>query len=147
MKRSLEPEVVDLSSKFIHCPIQTSLRILGKKWTILILRDVGFQGIDRFNRLLESVTGITPRMLSIRLKELEREGYLEQVERRRVPIAVRWALTRKGEDTLPIILGLLAFGSKWYPEAVYADGKQRTKLTQIFGPAELKTLERHGLAV
>ncbi|HZY46638.1 MAG TPA: helix-turn-helix domain-containing protein, partial [Candidatus Bathyarchaeia archaeon] len=63
--------LVLLKVKFAHCPIKTSLGILGKKWTMLLLRDIGFRHIDRFNRLLESIPGITPRVLSMRLKELE----------------------------------------------------------------------------
>jgi DNA-binding HxlR family transcriptional regulator len=75
--------------KFITCPIRTSLGILGKKWTILILRDIGFLRIDRFNRLLESITGLTPRILSIRLKQLKKEGFIERIEEKRSPIVVR----------------------------------------------------------
>ena len=64
-------EIIQLNFKFAQCPIQTALRVLGKKWTLLILRDIGFRKVHRFNRLLESVSGITPRVLSMRLKELE----------------------------------------------------------------------------
>lgn len=58
--------------KFAQCPIKTSLGIMGKKWTMLILRDIGILGVDRFNRLLDSIPGLTARVLSMRLKELER---------------------------------------------------------------------------
>jgi DNA-binding HxlR family transcriptional regulator len=40
---------------FIKCPIKTSLGVRGKKWTILIIRDIGFRKIERFNRILESI--------------------------------------------------------------------------------------------
>jgi DNA-binding HxlR family transcriptional regulator len=46
--------------RFIKCPIKTSLGVLGKKWTILIIRDIGFRKIERFNRILESIPGLTP---------------------------------------------------------------------------------------
>jgi DNA-binding HxlR family transcriptional regulator len=123
--------------KFIACPIRTSLGILGKKWTILILRDIGFLRIDRFNRLLESITGLTPRILSIRLKQLEKEGFIERVEEKRSPIAVRWRLTEKGKDTLPILMQLVAFGSKWYSNIVFED-KMPRKLNEIFPQPEAK---------
>ena len=45
---------------FNNCPIKTSLGGLGKKWTILIIRDIGFCKIERFNRILESIPGLTP---------------------------------------------------------------------------------------
>ena len=63
--------------KIINCPIRTTLGVLGKKWTMLIIRDIGFLKINRFNRILESIPGLTPRVLSMRLKELEKEGVVE----------------------------------------------------------------------
>jgi DNA-binding HxlR family transcriptional regulator len=51
--------------KFVECPIRTSLGVLGKKWTMLIVRDIGFLKIVRLNRILESVPGLTPRVLSM----------------------------------------------------------------------------------
>jgi len=73
---------------FMKCPIKTSLGVLGKKWTMLIIRDIGVYKITRFNRLLESITGLTPRILSIRLKQLEKEGFIECVEEKRVILCV-----------------------------------------------------------
>jgi DNA-binding HxlR family transcriptional regulator len=69
--------VIQPQVKFIKCPIRTSLGILGKKWTILIIRDIGVRKINRFNRILESIPGLTPRVLSMRLKELEKEGLIK----------------------------------------------------------------------
>jgi DNA-binding HxlR family transcriptional regulator len=139
----IDSEIVQLNLRFVHCPIQTSLLVLGKKWTLLILRDIGFRGVDRFNRLLETVSGITPRVLSMRLKELEQEGYIKCVERQKNPMIVRWTLTEKGRDALPILLKLLSFGSKWYPEIVFEDDKVRTRLNQIFTPKEVKILSKY----
>ena len=116
---------------FMKCPIKTSLGVLGKKWTMLIIRDIGVYKITRFNRLLESIKGITPRVLSMRLKELEKKGYIERVEERSSPMIVQWRLTEKGKDTLPILMQLVAFGSKWYSDVVFEDKVPR-KLTEIF---------------
>jgi DNA-binding HxlR family transcriptional regulator len=116
---------------FMKCPIKTSLGVLGKKWTMLIIRDIGVYKITRFNRLLESIKGITPRVLSMRLKELQKKGYIERVEERSSPMIVQWRLTEKGKDTLPILMQLVAFGSKWYSNVVFED-KKRRKLTEIF---------------
>ena len=115
----------------MKCPIKTSLGVLGKKWTMLIIRDIGVYKITRFNRLLESIAGITPRILSMRLKELERKGFIECVKEKRSPIIVQWRLTEKGKDTLPILMQLVAFGSKWYSDIVFEDKKPRM-LTDIF---------------
>ena len=117
--------------KFINCPIRTSLGVLGKKWTILVLRDIGFLKINRFNRLLESIRGLTPRVLSMRLRELEKEGFIECTEEKRSPMIVQWELTEKGKDTMPILMQLTAFGSKWYSDIVFEDRKPRM-LKEIF---------------
>ena len=79
--------------EFVECPIKSTLGVLGKKWTMLILRDIGFRGIDRFNRLLESVPGLTPRVLSKRLKELEKEWFIECIEYQKSPRVVRRSLS------------------------------------------------------
>ena len=81
--------------RFIECPIRTSLGVLGKKWTMLILRDIGFLKIVRFNRILESISGLTPRVLSMRLRELEDEGFIECVGGKKKPLIVIWRLTEK----------------------------------------------------
>jgi DNA-binding HxlR family transcriptional regulator len=116
---------------FMNCPVKTSLGVLGKKWTILIIRDIGVYKITRFNRLLESIAGITPRILSMRLKELEKNGFIERAVEKRSPMIVQWRLTQKGKDTLPILMQLVAFGSKWYSDIVFED-KMPRKLDEIF---------------
>lgn len=119
--------------EFAQCPIRTSLGVLGKKWTMLLLRDVGILGIDRFNRLLDSLPGLTPRVLSMRLKELEKEGYIHCLEKGKSPMIVRWSITEKGRDIIPILLQFTAFGSKWHADVVFKDKKPR-KPDELFQP-------------
>ncbi len=123
--------------KIVNCPIKTSLGVLGKKWTMLIIRDIGFLKIRRFNRILESIPGLTPRVLSMRLKELEREGIIKCKELRTDHVMILWSLTEKGEDILPILLMLTAFGSKWYSEFVFEDKKPR-RLDEVFSQPETR---------
>lgn len=106
---------------------------------MLILRDIGFRKIDRFNRLLESIHGLTPRVLSMRLKELEETGYIECIENRDSPMVVRWGLTEKGVDVLPILLQFIGFGSKWLADEVFDDKRPRT-LNELFEPKALKLI-------
>ncbi len=125
--------------KFVKCPIRTSLGILGKKWTLLIIRDIGVLKINRFNRILESIQGLTPRVLSMRLKELEKEDFIECIEDKRSPMMVQWQLTAKGKDTLPLLMQLTAFGSKWYSNIVFEDKRPRT-LKEIFPQREARKI-------
>jgi DNA-binding HxlR family transcriptional regulator len=126
-------------AKFAQCPIKTSLGVLGKKWTLLLMRDIGFAGVDRFNRLLETVPGITPRVLSMRLKELEKEGFIECVENGKSPMIVRWALTEKGRDVLPILMVFTSFGSKWHADVVFEDNTPRA-FDELFQPNAIKII-------
>ena len=118
------------------CPIQKSMGFLGKKWTVMILREMAMQSAERFSELLRSIDGLTPRILSARLKELEGEGIIvKNVETS--PSVVRWKLTEKGWDSLPILMSLFAFGSKWYPQVVFADGKAR-EMVKIYPQRNLR---------
>lgn len=128
--------------RFAECPIKATLGVLGRKWTMLILRDIGFRKIDRFNRLLGSIPGLTPRVLSMRLRELEEEGFIKCAENQESPMVVRWALTEKGGDTLPILLRFIAFGSKWYPEEVFGDKRPRM-LNELFKPEAVRIIQRY----
>jgi DNA-binding HxlR family transcriptional regulator len=124
--------------KFAQCPIKTTLGILGKKWTMLVMRDIGILGVDRFNRLLDSIPGLTPRVLSMRLKELEKEGFIQRIkEGKKSSMVVRWILTEKGRDALPILLQFTAFGSKWHADVVFEDKIPR-RPDELFQPRAIK---------
>jgi DNA-binding HxlR family transcriptional regulator len=128
---------------FAQCPIKASLGVLGKKWTLLLLRDIGILGVDRFNRILDSTPGLTPRVLSMRLKELEKEGFIKCIEKEKPPmVVVRWALTEKGRDILPILLQYTAFGSKWHADVVFEDKTPR-KPNELFRPKAMKIIQGH----
>ena len=127
--------------KFAQCPIRTSLGILGKKWAMLLLRDIGILGVDRFNRLLDSIPGLTPRVLSMRLKELEKEGFIRCAEKGKSPMIVRWTITEKGRDVIPILLQFTAFGSKWHADVVFEDKIPR-KPEELFQSKAMKVMRR-----
>ncbi len=134
--------VIQPQVKFVNCPIRTGLGILGKKWTILIIRDIGVRKINRFNRILESIPGLTPRVLSMRLKELEKEGLIECMEKNKSPpspMMVLWRLTEKGKDTLPILMQMVAFSSKWYADVIFEDKRPR-RFSEIFPQHEAREM-------
>jgi DNA-binding HxlR family transcriptional regulator len=110
----------------VSCPIEASLGLLGRKWSLLVLRDVAMRKKERFGELTKSLPGISPRILSRRLRELESEGLLSRTVERNSPEVIRWKVTPKGWDALPILFSYVAFGSKWYPDKVFADGQPRS---------------------
>jgi DNA-binding HxlR family transcriptional regulator len=124
---------------FESCPVEASLGVLGRKWALLVLRDVGLFHAQRFNEILRATPGLTKRTLSLRLHELEREGFIYRAEND--PKYVRWELTQKGRDVLPVLMTLVQFGAKWHAERVFADKRSRP-LTEIFDEAYIqKVLE------
>ena len=100
-----------------QCPVGMDLAALGKKWTFHILRNIGMLRIDRFNQILRSLPGLTPRVLIMRLNELEKCGLIRSIVIQEGPKFVRWILTEKGNDTIPILVGYGSYVRKWYPNA------------------------------
>jgi len=137
----LQELLAESELKFADCPVSTTLGVLGKKWSLLILRDISFFKVNRFNRLLESLPGIPPKVLATRLKELQQEGLIWPVENRRShPKVVRWALTEKGMDAVAILMMIAAFGSKWNADRVFDDKKPR-KMCEFLNEDAMKLIE------
>jgi DNA-binding HxlR family transcriptional regulator len=90
-------------------PVRESVKRLGSKWTLLLLRDMSFLGLSRFGQLLRNNPGLSPRVLSRRLREMQQEGLVERVE---VGENVSYRLTPRGEDAVFILLAFLRYGMK-----------------------------------
>ena len=119
---SLEKEV------FAARPIRPDLGVLGCKWALLILSDIGLRQVDRFSGLLRSNPTLNSRILSRRLRELEEAGMIRRMEKNRAPGPVRWTMTEKGVDILPAIIRLIVFGARWNAENPF-HGKPPRRLT------------------
>jgi len=133
---------VFLKFRFAECPVSVSLGVLGKKWALVVLRDIGIYKKDRFNMLLKSLPGISPRVLATRLKQLEQIGLIAKVEERKAPSLVRWALTKKGIDIIPIIMMIAAYGSKYYADVVFSDGQPR-RLRELLNDEGMELMYRY----
>src|SRR5437867_12890676 len=118
-----------------QCPVGMDLVTLGRKWAIHILRSIGVEHIDRFNQILRSLPGLTARVLIMRLNELEESGLITPIIIQERPKLVRWTLTEKGEDTLPILEGCFSFTTKWHPDATLknhrSDSMKRPTLLEL----------------
>lgn len=96
----------------IECSIEKTLEVLDGKWTFLIIRDL-FEGVRRFGELRKSLEGISPKTLSVRLKELEAKGIINRTAYPTVPPTVEYGLTEKGKSLKPIIVAMKLWGAKW----------------------------------
>jgi len=94
------------------CPVCRTADIVCGKWTLLLVRDL-CEGRSRFCELERSLSGISPRTLSLRLRALEEEGIVERHTYPEVPPRVEYALTAKGHALLPIIDDMREYGSRW----------------------------------
>lgn len=94
------------------CPIAEAAKLLGDKWTLIILRDLA-AGPRRFKDLAHSGEGISPSMLASRLRELEEQGLIIRTSYHEIPPRVEYALSEKGRDVLPVIEALRAYGERW----------------------------------
>lgn len=121
-----------------QCPVGTDLAALGKKWTFHILKDIGINQVDRFNQILRSLPGLTPRVLIMRLNELEKCGLITPVTIRTGPRFVRWILTEKGKDTIPILQGYSSYVRKWYPNS---NLKNHLRIDPVKQPSIMELIE------
>jgi DNA-binding HxlR family transcriptional regulator len=124
-KESSIIEIVYNSPELKSCPIEATFKILGKKWAVLIVREM-FRGTTQFNRFLEGIEGITPKVLTVRLRELEKLGIIKRRITSEYPIRVEYGLTELGKAFEPVLLAAGAFSMRYMPELVFKDGKPRS---------------------
>ncbi len=99
-----------------ECSVRKSVNFLGKRWTLLILLELykGKLEWKRFSQIKKSLDNITPKILSMRLKELEREKLIEKrVNVAEFPIKSEYRLTRAGKDFINIIKNIKKWSLKW----------------------------------
>jgi len=96
--------------KTLNCPVEVTLSIIGKKWTALIVRDL-LSGTKRFGELQNSLSGISPRTLSARLKDLETEKIIKKKVFKEIPLHVEYTLTPRGKDLHAIIDQMANWGA------------------------------------
>jgi DNA-binding HxlR family transcriptional regulator len=113
------------------CPINNSFRIMGKKFTVLILRNMMLFGQTRFNQFLE-IEEINAKILSARLKQMEKDGLIKRKVLHERPIGVEYTLTEKGESLQPILDQMALFSIQYYAKEIFKDGKVR-KLEDVYG--------------
>ncbi len=92
--------------------MEAAVKIIMGKWKGVILFHL-LDGPVRFNELSRQVRGITPRLLSKQLKELEEDGIVNRVVHPVIPPCVEYSLTQEALDLSPLLLRLNAWGEEW----------------------------------
>jgi DNA-binding HxlR family transcriptional regulator len=110
-------EGVYQSSQLKTCPIEATFKIIGKKWTALILRDM-LRGTTQFNRFLDSNKELTPKVLTERLQELQKLGIIKRKIVSESPIRIEYTLTDMGKQLEPTLLAAASFSMSCLPKIV-----------------------------
>ncbi|NIZ01613.1 winged helix-turn-helix transcriptional regulator [Thalassospira lucentensis] len=109
------------------CPVEGALDVIGGKWKGVVMFHL-LDGTKRFNMLRRLMSGVTQRMLTRQLRELEADGLVHREVYAEVPPRVEYSLTDKGETLRDIILALKAWGETHVP--YYALSKQELPETE-----------------
>lgn len=96
------------------CPVCRTAEVISGKWTLIIIRDLAHSP-QRFCELQRSLDGISPRTLSLRLRNLEQWGIVDRETFPEVPPRVEYSLTDKGRALVPIIDDMRDYGEEWLP--------------------------------
>jgi DNA-binding HxlR family transcriptional regulator len=115
------------------CPIENTFKIIGKKFTVLILRNMINGKQTRFNQLLKSLEGANPKTLSVRLREMEKIGLIKRkVYSHETPIRVEYCPTEKGLALQPILDMMAAYSMRYCSKDVFKDAKPR-EFEEVYG--------------
>ena len=87
--------------------------LLGKRWSLLILKNLNAKESIRFNELKRVISGISSTVLADRLLELEREGLVTKKIYPEIPPRVEYRLTTKGQELVESVISLLQWMRKW----------------------------------
>jgi DNA-binding HxlR family transcriptional regulator len=117
-------------------PVQSSLGVLGRKWALLVLMNIAFGRARRFNELRRFAPGMSKRILALRLRELESDGFLTRTESSAG--RPRWQITTKGADVLPVLLTLIHFGSRWHAGGIPLGGGTAKPIEVTFSRSKSK---------
>ena len=95
-----------------QCPVAATIAVIGGKWKPIILYLISHE-IDRFGEMLAMINGISKKMLTDQLKELEADGIINRKVFAVIPPKVQYSMTEKGLTLRPVILSMREWGLKY----------------------------------
>ena len=100
------------NKKILDCPVATTINLIGNKWKLLIIRDL-LASTRRFGELRKNLEGISQRVLTQNLRELENDGLIKRKVYAEVPPRVEYSLNELGRSLLPIISTMAKWGNNY----------------------------------
>lgn len=118
-----EDRLNKVSCSSYRCEIEVTLEILSGKWKSLILWNLNLHKVIRYNEFRRLISGITQKMLSQQLKDLERNGLINRTVYNEVPPIVEYSLTKMGEDLIPILEEMDKWGKYFVDNYMHPNNK------------------------
>ncbi|MGC2427813.1 MAG: helix-turn-helix domain-containing protein [Nitrososphaeraceae archaeon] len=123
----------DNNIKMKSCPVDNTFKLIGRKFTVLIIRNMINGKQTRFNQLLKYLEGTNPKTLSVRLREMEKIGLIKRkVYSHESPIRIEYYPTEKGLALQPILDMMAAYSMRYCSKDVFKDAKPR-EFKEIYG--------------
>lgn len=94
------------------CPVETTLKLIGEKWKILIIRDL-LNGTKRFGELKKACSGISQKVLTTNLRAMEDDGLVTRKVFPEVPPRVEYTLTDVGYSLAPVLNAMASWGTDY----------------------------------
>lgn len=94
------------------CPVEITMGLIGDKWKILIIRDL-LTGTKRFGELKKSLSGITQKVLTNNLRQMESSGLVLRKVYAEVPPKVEYSLSDTGLSLKPILDSMVQWGNEY----------------------------------
>ncbi len=94
----------------MDCAVDAAMSVLEGRWKSTILCVLAKWGPKRFNQLVKAIEGVSPRMLTKQLKEMEKDGIVERRAYLEVPPRVEYSITEKGMSLAPVLEALAKWG-------------------------------------
>ena len=108
-----EVENTDIIKKELPaCPVEITMGLIGDKWKVLIIRDL-LTGTKRFGELKKSLNGITQKVLTNNLRQMEASGLVNRKVYAEVPPRVEYSLTETGWSLKPILDSMVVWGNSY----------------------------------
>ena len=108
------------------CPVEITMGLIGDKWKVLIIRDL-LAGTKRFGELKKSLSGITQKVLTNNLRQMESSGLISRKVYAEVPPRVEYSLTDTGLSLKPILDSMVNWGNS-YRQKISATSNDSTLL-------------------
>lgn len=126
---------IRLNGQVYHCALDVTMELVGGKWKTIVLWYLR-KDKKRFSELRRSISGITEKMLSLQLRQLEKDGFVSRKVHAEVPPRVEYSLTPHGRTLLPLLEEIAKWGRMM--------GKKNGTIEKVERPVKKKAVKPKG---